>query len=884
MAIRYLSGINVDSNTLFVDSTNNRVGIGTASPSYSLDIDGRLRVSAGGNEIAAFMKTTSSFGAVISYQDATTPGSQFVSAGAYGNNFIVSTNGQLQLIVNSSGNVGIGTTSPNSYLSGTSGLSVYNNDYPAVGFANTSAYWLWYMSGSTLRMWNSVNSETIVAHTSGNVTIGSSSVDAGFKLDVAGQARFGSGAKAIVGTDGTYGGYSTIGFGGTTNGYNRVFGYDGTGDGLYLTAATGQGMAFWTNGSSQRMFITAAGNVLIGTQVDYSRLTVSSGSSTRSGITISDANTASLMLFAGASAPASISFDTFGLRFVGGSTVGTDNGSEFMRITTAGNVGIGTTSPREKFQVTGNTVIGSAGLNSYKTNLYLTYSAGADETWFRIYVPQDYVSSNNGGTIKVRVLWEGDHATFGAYQEYQISYKTYYPASPYLTFSNVLCTNKTSDFNTGSTYYGPSSTPDVNFYTAGDSYLYVLVKGYQAAYNTARYIEAEIFGRTTAQPTIGTTTAPGSPSLIPKTIQFLPQEGNIYASGSIGIGTTSPGSRLEISGATGSYNSGIGFVPSGTGARNYRTYIATDGSFNFDDATAGATRINLSSTGNVGIGTTSPAAKLEVVGDAKFGGTSNYNSITINNNSNTGGGGILLQRNGVNNAYIGALGWYQGTSNSGAVIGTDNSSYPIVFYTNVERMRITGGGNVGIGTDSPSQNLHVAGNVRVTGSYYDSNNEAGTSGQVLTSTGSGTDWVTPATTTAASLYDLLPAARVAYNWTGQVVNDTWVDIFSAADNVLTTGTWIVQMYISDFAVGGGHYTYTYTGTMQWYQATVNQAGEAAASEIYLHRMGHAANASALYLRTTEMTAVSGGIGKLQIKGNYSNTSNTTINFKFVKIF
>ena len=35
MAIRYLSGINVDSNTLFVDDANNRVGIGTASPTSS---------------------------------------------------------------------------------------------------------------------------------------------------------------------------------------------------------------------------------------------------------------------------------------------------------------------------------------------------------------------------------------------------------------------------------------------------------------------------------------------------------------------------------------------------------------------------------------------------------------------------------------------------------------------------------------------------------------------------------------------------------------------------------------------------------------------------------------------------------------------------------
>jgi len=50
-------------------------------------------------------------------------------------------------------------------------------------------------------------------------------------------------------------------------------------------------------------------------------------------------------------------------------------------------------------------------------------------------------------------------------------------------------------------------------------------------------------------------------------------------------------------------------------------------------------------------------------------------------------------------------------------------------------------GLVGIGTGTPSQKLHVQGNLRVTGAYYDSNNEAGTSNQVLTSTGSGgTDW------------------------------------------------------------------------------------------------------------------------------------------------
>jgi hypothetical protein len=50
-------------------------------------------------------------------------------------------------------------------------------------------------------------------------------------------------------------------------------------------------------------------------------------------------------------------------------------------------------------------------------------------------------------------------------------------------------------------------------------------------------------------------------------------------------------------------------------------------------------------------------------------------------------------------------------------------------------------GNVGIGTTDPSQKLHVSGNIRVTGAYYDSANGAGTSGQILSSTGTGTAWI-----------------------------------------------------------------------------------------------------------------------------------------------
>ncbi len=79
-----------------------------------------------------------------------------------------------------------------------------------------------------------------------------------------------------------------------------------------------------------------------------------------------------------------------------------------------------------------------------------------------------------------------------------------------------------------------------------------------------------------------------------------------------------------------------------------------------------------------------------------------------------------------------------GTPGTGTNEKSINSS-DLYFYANSDNMSIAG--LIGVGTTSPTQKLHVAGNVRVTGAYYDSNNSAGTSGQVLSSTGTGTDWV-----------------------------------------------------------------------------------------------------------------------------------------------
>ena len=90
----------------------------------------------------------------------------------------------------------------------------------------------------------------------------------------------------------------------------------------------------------------------------------------------------------------------------------------------------------------------------------------------------------------------------------------------------------------------------------------------------------------------------------------------LTSGGDLGVGVQVPGSRISIAGFTGSYTSGIGFEPYGTGARIYRTFIGTDGSFNLDDATAAVTRLSIDTSGNSTFsGNVTAADLLTVNGD-----------------------------------------------------------------------------------------------------------------------------------------------------------------------------------------------------------------------------------------------------------------------------
>ena len=87
------------------------------------------------------------------------------------------------------------------------------------------------------------------------------------------------GASITLGNDTSYGAtgggrYTTLGFGGTGNGTNRIFALNTALDGLYICSATSRNISFRTNGSGSDAFtMTAAGLFLVGgtTVIDASR-------------------------------------------------------------------------------------------------------------------------------------------------------------------------------------------------------------------------------------------------------------------------------------------------------------------------------------------------------------------------------------------------------------------------------------------------------------------------------------------------------------------------------------------------------------------------------------------------------------------------------------
>jgi hypothetical protein len=449
-----------------------------------------------------------------------------------------------------------------------------------------------------------------------------------------------------------------------------------------------------------------------------------------------------------------------GLYRAAGDTIGlVTAGSERMRITSAGNVGIGTTSPGKKLHIvdSGNEVAyfqgtGNSSWIDIKGAASELWSVGVTSIGYGIYNRTDNsyrFNIDNAGNVGIGTTSPDAKLNITAGDN---------GAALLLEAENSNNLWKNITFKT---YVTESQA--ANF--SASSHIYTTSPSGATTWPFTEYGALVIEGRDNLNGGIALRTGSGSGQITRIAIR---------ESGNVGIGTTSPTEALMVEGwIRVANNTGIKFNTSASSG-DPTLNIDSSAHWNFLN-TVGNNLLKIDNGGNVGIGTTSPQSKLHVSKNGNANGGSilmgeggsgtnkwsylagtHYNQATGSGNG-TGSAGMAiiggLATNTYNKVYIGG-GPYE--INAATQIDFWTHSSTLSTQGGTRRGYVDNGGNwfladtlwvdntnsnVGIGTSTPTQKLHVTGNARVTGAYYDSNNSPGTSGQVLSSTATGTDWI-----------------------------------------------------------------------------------------------------------------------------------------------
>jgi hypothetical protein len=432
-AVSIPNGLNFDSNTLVIDATNNRVGVGTASPTVPLDVvgnafaSGDIRLTTN----ATYFRSTTSGGTSIRMLGLNSSNTAYVGAidaGPVDTIFNASstsafaafyTSGTEKMRITSAGNVGIGTSSPsdklhvvgNSFLNGNILTSSGSTFYTSTGD-------LFIRSGTSgnLRLGAGGSNDLLTLNTSGNLGLG-----------VTPSASWFSGSKVMQ--FGATGALWNNGSNNTAISSNAIFGDASTTyiqssiEASYYRQFSGQHNWFTapsgTAGNAitftQAMTLDASGNLLVGTTSPsitgrisvagnyYGLGEVASYDSSRQLIRMRmDSSVARLeaTFFSGAGGGyVPLAFST--------------SDTERMRIDSSGNLGIGTTSPVGRLTVENSSTTvemtlrstGGVGTNNRGRIIGGYQSGGSD---YGGYLAFNTTSSSNANTERMRIDMDGN--------------------------------------------------------------------------------------------------------------------------------------------------------------------------------------------------------------------------------------------------------------------------------------------------------------------------------------------------------------------------------------------------------------------------------------------------------------------------------------------
>ena len=413
------------------------------------------------------------------------------------------------------------------------------------------------------------------------------------------------------------------------------------------------------------------------------------------------------------------------------------NNTERMRIDGSGNVAIGTTtfSAGSKLEVAGNAVLTAA------TYAFLGVNSGTVQSQF---------AANGGGSVDVRAVSNHPLTFFTNNTErmrIDNAGRVAIGGTTASTADLLLAGNATGNSTQFGVLYSKVTQSDVasqsgfstSLATAAASFTLTEFRHFSAAFNTigAGSTVTNQYGFFASAGLTGATNNFGFYSNIAIGTNrwnfFANGSADNYFAGRVGIGTPNPRPKLEVSGpgvsvaftdTSGSdgnktwdifLNAGNwslrllndAFTTAGTAYAVNRSGNSTTAHVWYAGASVEAMRLN--SSGNLGIGTSSPNARLSIQSYSAGASNPSYNSNDLG---------------GLNQYFINDgsrfLDIYSGGAPNGAAGGSSIRFLTTAITAStfpVERMRITNAGDVGIGLTNPASRLDVSPNLRVTGQY-----------------------------------------------------------------------------------------------------------------------------------------------------------------------